>query len=184
MGRQSNRQPIKAAGRFAHEAAAYSPIDGCVYLTEDNFAFPSGFYRYVPPVDPMRAGHLADGGRLQMLRVVGQPNAHLEAGQVVGASYRVDWVDIDDPSPTFPYTPGQPAPDDEQRRHRPTSATRAGPRAPPTSRASRGPPSPRHEVYFTSTQGGGAAETGPELIAGYGNGAGPGVVVRPAALAG
>jgi uncharacterized protein len=52
-GGQSNRQPITSAGRFAHEAAAWNPEEGALYLTEDNFAFPSGFYRYLPPSDPM-----------------------------------------------------------------------------------------------------------------------------------
>ena len=76
------------AGRFAHEAAAYSPAEGYVYLTEDNFGFPSGFYRYVPPTNPMAAGHLEDGGQLQMLKVVGVTKAHLEAHQTIGATYR------------------------------------------------------------------------------------------------
>ena len=35
-------------------------------------------------------------------------------------------------------------------------------------------------IYFTSTQGGGAAETGNELIAGYGNGTGQVWAYRPA----
>lgn len=35
---------------------------------------------------------------------------HLEANQANGATYDVDWVDIADPNPTFPYTRGQPAP--------------------------------------------------------------------------
>ena len=77
-GGQSNRRPITSAGRFAHEAAAWNPKESALYLTEDNFGFPSGLYRYFPPTDPMETGSLADGGRLQMLRVVGQPNAHLE----------------------------------------------------------------------------------------------------------
>ena len=42
-----------------------------LYMTEDNFAFPSGFYRYLPPSNPMVDGHLEDGGQLQMLKVVG-----------------------------------------------------------------------------------------------------------------
>ena len=109
-GGQSNRQPITSAGRFAHEAAAWNSDENALYLTEDNFGFPSGFYRYFPPTDPMKTGRLADGGRLQTLRVVGQPNAHLEGNQANGATYDVDWVDIADPNPTFPYTPGQPAP--------------------------------------------------------------------------
>ena len=73
-----------------------------MYLTEDNFAFPSGLYRYVPPANPMRARRLANGGRLQMLRVKGQPEAHLEAEQTIGATYAVEWVDIDDPDPDVP----------------------------------------------------------------------------------
>ncbi len=61
-GGESDRQPIRAAGRFAHEAAAYSPDEGIVYLTEDNFGFPSGLYRYIPPENPEQAGRLLDGG--------------------------------------------------------------------------------------------------------------------------
>ena len=110
VGGQSDRTPITSAGRFAHEAAAFSPDEGIVYLTEDNFAFPSGLYRYIPPTHPMTAGRLLNGGRLQMLRVVGTPGAHLEAKQSIGASYPVEWVDIADPNPTFPFVPGVPAP--------------------------------------------------------------------------
>jgi secreted PhoX family phosphatase len=170
-GKQSNREPITSAGRFAHEAAAYSPHEGIVYLTEDNFAFPSGLYRYRPPVDPVRAGHLADGGRLQMLRVEGQPEAHLEAAQVVGTSYPVEWVDIDDPDPTFPYTPGLPAPTSNN-----AAIVHVGDqgRAQGAAHFSRleGAVYAKGEIYFTSTQGGGPAETGPQLTLGYGRGAG------------
>ncbi|MCI0686779.1 MAG: DUF839 domain-containing protein, partial [Sporichthyaceae bacterium] len=74
-GGQSNRQPITQAGRFAHEACAFDPHDGILYLTEDNFGFPSGFYRYLPAHHPMHTGQLDNGGRLQMLAVRGQPNA-------------------------------------------------------------------------------------------------------------
>ena len=84
VGGPSNRVPIMHAGRFPHEAAAYSPVDNALYLTEDNFAFPSGFYRYLPPNDPMVDGHIEDGGTLQMLKVVGVDGAHLEAGQTIG----------------------------------------------------------------------------------------------------
>ncbi len=125
-GGQSNRQPITSAGRFPHEAAAYSPDEGIVYLTEDNFAFPSGLYRYIPPQNPMQAGFLANGGTLQMLRVVGTPNAHLEGNQVNGTTYSVDWVDIADPNPTFPYTPGADPP--TSQRHRADLRRRSGTR--------------------------------------------------------
>src|SRR4029453_2601636 len=65
-GGQSAREPVTSAGRFAHEAVAFDPARGDLYLTEDNFGFPSGFYRYTPPRDAMRDGRLSDGGRLQM----------------------------------------------------------------------------------------------------------------------
>jgi secreted PhoX family phosphatase len=108
-GGQSNRVPIKSAGRFAHEAVAFDPKGGTLYLTEDNFGFPSGFYRYVPPSNPMETGRLADGGRLQMLAVAGTPQADLARAQPQRATYRVTWVDIEQPDVLFPYTPGLPA---------------------------------------------------------------------------
>ena len=60
-------------GRFAHEAAAVDPATSTIYLTEDSFLFPSGLYRYLPPRDPHRGGHVVDGGTLQMLKVAGTP---------------------------------------------------------------------------------------------------------------
>ena len=80
-GGQSDRKPITMAGRFAHEAAAFDPRHGHLYLTEDNFGFPSGLYRYIPPSNPMDTGRLEDGGHLQMLAVTGVPNADLAATQ-------------------------------------------------------------------------------------------------------
>jgi hypothetical protein len=168
---QSEREPITKAGRFPHEAVSFDPREGVLYLTEDNFAFPSGFYRYKPRHHPMRTGRLDNGGRLQMLKVKGRRNAHLEAHQERGASYRVEWVDIEDPDPTFPYTPGQTAPtsNDDALRY----VSRQG-RAQGAAGFSRleGQVYDDGVVYFTSTQGGGAAETGDELINGYGNGFG------------
>ena len=168
-GGQSNRQPIKSAGRFAHEAAAYSPDEGIVYLTEDNFSFPSGLYRYIPPTNPMTAGRLDDGGELQMLRVAGVHEAHLEAAQVNGASYPVEWVDIEH---AYPGTDGRfPTMTDNN-----TAINFVGDqgRALGAAHFSRleGATHTRGEIYFTATQGGGPAETGPDLATGYGNGAG------------
>ncbi len=168
---QSDRQPITSAGRFPHEAVAFDPKGGNLYLTEDNFAFPSGFYRYVPDSNPMDTGELGNDGQLQMLRVVGTPNAHLEAAGTAGTQYEVDWVDIEDPNPTFPFTPGQVAPTPND-----TALTYVGNqgRAQGAAGFSRleGAVYDRGIVYFTSTQGGGAAETGPQLILGYGRGSG------------
>jgi secreted PhoX family phosphatase len=98
-------RPIKAAGRFAHEAVTIDPATGILYLTEDNFAFPSGFYRYRSRQNPMELGRLHDRGVLEMLRVVGEPNAELHTGRSVGETLEVDWVVIPDPDPKFTGTP-------------------------------------------------------------------------------
>ena len=168
----ADRSPITAAGRFAHESVAFSPVDGALYLTEDNFGWPSGFYRYLPRRNPMRCGRLEDGGRLQMLAVRGRPNVNLAAAQPKRATYRVEWVDIDDPAPSFPYTPGQTAPttNDQALTHVARQGWAQG--AAYFSRLE-GSAYDNGVVYFCSTQGGGPAETelGP-IADGYGNGTG------------
>ncbi|MFG1621088.1 PhoX family protein [Kribbella sp. NPDC049227] len=168
---QSEREPITHAGRFAHEAVSFDPRDGFLYLTEDNFAFPSGFFRYRPPRNPMKHGRIEDGGRLQMLAVKGRPNLNLAAEQPRRATYDVTWVDIDDPAPAFPYTPGQTAPTTNDQ-----ALVYVGDqgRAQGAAYFSRleGQVYDDNVVYFCSTQGGGAAETGPDPVGGYGNGFG------------
>ena len=170
-GGQSDRQPIRSAGRFAHEAAAWNPKERALYLTEDNFGFPSGLFRYFPPTDPMVTRRLEDGGTLQMLRVVDEPNAHLEAEQTNGATYDVDWVDIDDPDPTFQYTPGEPAPTSNGDA---ISYVANQGRAQGAAYFSRleGATLSRKRIWFDATQGGGPAEAGPDSVNGYGNGSG------------
>ena len=54
-------EPIKAMGRFNHEAAVVDPRSGAVYMTEDRQD--SLFYRFLPAVP----GELRKGGRLQAL---------------------------------------------------------------------------------------------------------------------
>jgi hypothetical protein len=170
---QSNRKPITHAGRFAHEAVSYDPRRGHLYLTEDNFGFPSGFYRYRPPRDPMKVGRLLDGGKLQMLRVKGVDNAQLAAEQVTGATYDVDWVTIREPDVEYDYTPGETAPttNDTALVHVASQGWEKG--AAFFSRLE-GQVYDRGVVYFTSTQGGGAPEasTPPPVANGYGNGSG------------
>jgi secreted PhoX family phosphatase len=100
-GEHRKPEPIRAAGRFAHEAVAIDPKTGILYQTEDNFGFPSGFYRYIAPRNPMSVGALRDGGRLEMLKVEGSPNAQLDRGQTPGVTYEVEWVTIDEPDTTF-----------------------------------------------------------------------------------
>jgi len=171
-GGQSDREPITAAGRFAHEAVAYDPVKKALYQTEDNFGFPSGFYRYLPDENPSRRRRLGNRGRLQMLAVKGVPEADLAATQPEGATYRTRWVDIDDPDPSFPYTPGEtaPTPNDEA-----ISYVGAQGRAQGAAWFARleGAVYDRGVVYFCSTQGGGPAEPAPsDPIQGFGNGFG------------
>lgn len=164
----SEGAPIRSAGRFAHEAAVWDRHSGALYQTEDNFAFPSGFYRYFPPSDPLIRRRIVDGGRLQMLAVIGQPNADL-AGEdgpapAVGSVYDVRWVDIDDPDPTFT---GIPSND--------TAIQAVGLQgfAQGAARFSRleGAVEANNTVYFVSTQGGDTPPDGPDP-SGYGRGRG------------
>jgi secreted PhoX family phosphatase len=171
--------PITSAGRFLHEAAAWDVESQALYLTEDNFSFPSGFYRYLPPSDPARTGRLADGGRLQMLAVRGRPQADLAASQPRGVTYKVQWVDIADPAPSFPYTPGQVAPTSNN-----TASTHVSNQgiAQGAARFSRleGCTADTGVVYFTSTQGGGVAGGGPNpTVDGWGTGFGQVWAYRP-----
>lgn len=171
-GRQSDRQPIRSAGRFAHEAVAFDPVGGILYLTEDNFGFPSGFYRYIPPTDPMEVGRLVDGGKLQMLAVVGMPNANLAASQRQRATYDVTWVDIEEPDVAFPYTPGQTAPTTNNEAIVFVGNQGREQGAAWFSRIE-GCVYDNGVVYFCCTQGGGPAETSIGPIAdGFGNGSG------------
>jgi secreted PhoX family phosphatase len=159
----ASAKPIRSAGRFAHEAAVFDPISGAIYLTEDDFAFASGFYRYLPPQHPLRAGKILDGGRLQMLAVKGTPNKDLSVGLPAGATFETSWVDIDDPDPTFA---GKPTNDDAIQ-----YVGKQG-RAKGAALFSRleGAVYDSGTIYFVSTQGG-APVTEP-LPSGFGDGRG------------
>lgn len=95
--------PLKAMGRFVHEAAAVDPKTGVVYLTEDRMD--GLFYRFLPN----RKGKLAKGGRLQALALKDNrerdfrnwPNDGKQfsgTGQVVAAGVPAEavWIDMDD----------------------------------------------------------------------------------------
>jgi len=169
---QSSRQPITQAGRFAHEAVSFDPVHNHLYLTEDNFGFPSGFYRYRPPSTATEVGRIEDGGILQMLKVRGVDNAHLEAHQTDGSVYEIDWVDIAEPDPTFFYTPGETAPTSNNDAIIAVGQQGYDQGAAYFSRLE-GQVYSDGVVYFTSTQGGGPAEAsfGP-IGNGFGNGSG------------
>ncbi|MBX7494328.1 PhoX family protein [Qipengyuania sp. 6B39] len=93
--------PLKAMGRFAHEACSVDPASGIVYMTEDSR---SGlFYRFIPTVP----GQLAEGGKLQALAIDGWNTADTRnyatdwslAGArkiPVGERMAVRWIDLDD----------------------------------------------------------------------------------------
>ena len=170
---RSDAEPLRSAGRFAHEAVEYSPDEGVFYLTEDDFGFPSGFYRYVPPSDPKRTQRLEDGGRLYMLAVEGVPNMHLEQALAVGQRFPVRWVPIEDPDPEFPMVDGRPTTTNDQAIH--AVAEQGWVQGAAFFGRNEGAAYDRGVVYFTSTQGGGAKEDweiGDGPVGGYGNGRG------------
>jgi secreted PhoX family phosphatase len=91
--------PLKAMGRFAHEAVAIDPATGIVYLTEDA-GTTSGFYRFIPN----DTADYTQGGVLQMLKVVGQPNFDTRnVGPAPAllplAPVQTEWVTITNPDP-------------------------------------------------------------------------------------
>ena len=96
--RRAQPHPLKAMGRFVHEAIAVDPVTGIVYETEDRGT--SGFYRFLP----RKRGVLKAGGQLQMLKVESMDQADLTGGFANGTQWHVEWVDIDDP--TQLHTPG------------------------------------------------------------------------------
>lgn len=87
--------PLKAMGRFNHEAAAVDPATGIVYLTEDRND--SLFYRFIPNV----AGKLAEGGKLQALAFADEALANDSRNWdnpsfKPGAWQFVRWIDVND----------------------------------------------------------------------------------------
>ena len=85
--------PLKAMGRFEHEAVAVDPKTGVVYLTEDKST--CGLYRYLPK----RNKRLAEGGMLQMLKIKDKDAYDTRTGQKIGVRLTANWVTIDNPDP-------------------------------------------------------------------------------------
>jgi len=84
--------PLKAMGRFNHEAACVDPATGIVYMTEDRDD--SVLYRFLPRTP----GKLAEGGRLQAMVIEGLADTRnwTSPAMPVGKPYRVSWIDCDD----------------------------------------------------------------------------------------
>ncbi|WP_306477554.1 PhoX family phosphatase [Methyloversatilis sp.] len=99
--------PLVDMGCFSHEAVAVDPVTGYIYETEDST--PSGLYRFIPNVP----GRLEMGGKLQMMKLKTAFNAertingtvygyyNTAVGQTPGATFDVEWVDIDEPNKPF-----------------------------------------------------------------------------------
>jgi hypothetical protein len=87
--------PLKALGRFRHEAVVLDPRSGMLYLTEDRSD--GLLYRFIP----RRSGDLTEG-RLQALVVDGKPSADLRnydasaKWPAVSQAIQVRWLDLDD----------------------------------------------------------------------------------------
>jgi secreted PhoX family phosphatase len=134
-------QPLKAMGRFNHEAACVDPRTGIVYQTEDR---EDGLlYRFLPNAK----GDLAKGGRLEALAIDGVADSRNFNGAAVkrGGELRVRWVPLDNPE----------APEDDLRKR--------GAKAGATLFArgegiwwDKGPIPGSGQFYFTCTSGGAA----------------------------
>ena len=90
----ASAKPLRAMGRFVHEAVSVDPANGIVYETEDRW-LGSGFYRFIP-AEP---GNLAAGGSLEMLTIGDAPGADLRPGQERDVWRPVAWAPIDDADP-------------------------------------------------------------------------------------
>lgn len=85
--------PLKAMGRFVHEAVSVDAKSGVVYLTEDNN--PAGLYRFLPK----RARRLSEGGELQILKIRGKDSFDTRKNQKIGEVLDVEWMTIGNPDP-------------------------------------------------------------------------------------
>ena len=85
--------PLKAMGRFNHEAACVDPITRYVFQTEDRDD--SVFYRFVPEVPR----DLSKGGKLQAMVIENGPaDTRNWSGSTMplGQQFNVSWIDLDD----------------------------------------------------------------------------------------
>jgi len=88
--------PLKAMGRFNHEAVAVHEATGIVYQTEDRHE--GLFYRFIPN----EKGKLSAGGKLQALVISEQASYDTRNWQENAArtelheQLKVEWIDMDD----------------------------------------------------------------------------------------
>lgn len=98
-----NPKPIKALGRYAHEAVSVDPVRFQFYLTEDA-GNPNGLlYRWTPPAG-WRGGKGKlrelpdDAGVLEAMRATsgGQHVPDLSVAERIGTRYSIEWVPVPD----------------------------------------------------------------------------------------
>lgn len=86
--------PIKAMGRFNHEAVAVDPDTDVIYLTEDEHE--GLLYRFIPDTP----GQLLNGGTLQALAINGAPSfdtRNWDSRTIeVGQQFDVEWNDLEE----------------------------------------------------------------------------------------
>ena len=90
--------PIKAMGRFEHEACAVHEPTGIVYMTEDRHH--GLFYRYIPNIP----GKLHEGGRLQALAIIDDPalpthNWTADHEVPLRSPLETRWIELEDVDP-------------------------------------------------------------------------------------
>ena len=88
--------PLKALGRFRHEAVALDPATGILYLTEDRTD--GLLYRFIP-----EKKQDFTAGQLQALAIVDSPKADLRnydpkaSWPAEGEVMKASWIDVEDP---------------------------------------------------------------------------------------
>jgi len=86
--------PLKAMGRFNHEAICVHPVTNIVYQTEDRSD--GLIYRFLPNVK----AKLHEGGKLQVLAVKDRPSLDTRnwegADLKIGRALETTWIDIDE----------------------------------------------------------------------------------------
>ncbi|MEM7721130.1 MAG: alkaline phosphatase PhoX [Pseudomonadota bacterium] len=92
---ETSGNPIIGMGRMDHEAVAYDPVSGAIFLTEDNRNI-AGLYKFEPADTSKRLGSLEQGGTLFMAKAVGEDRLDL-LDPIMGDSYQIEWVEIEDP---------------------------------------------------------------------------------------
>ena len=91
MDKMADPVPLKAMGRFNHEAVCIDPRTGIAYLTEDRSD--SLFYRFIPN----SKGRLSEGGTLQALMLKGIADTSNSKQPLVklGEKYQASWITLD-----------------------------------------------------------------------------------------